>query len=106
MDDPGTQPPPPPYSKNPTEPTSQGWRPGFWTGAVLGGAATHLFRNRSQPRPVATPYDWETEQTPRSSFFSSRPRAPTQPRFDDRGEGSSNLGTMRRSTGLGGSNVR
>lgn len=106
MDDSGPQPPPPPYSKNPTEPANQGWRPGFWTGAALGGAATHLFRNRTQAQPAATPYDWEREQTPRPSFFGSRPRAPTQPRFDDRGEGSSNLGAMRRSTGLGGSNVR
>jgi hypothetical protein len=102
MDDSMPQ-PPPPYSKNPTEPANQGWRPGFWTGAALGGAATHLFGNRRQAQPASTPYDWE-----RVSFFSARPAsyAPAEPRFDNRGEGSSNLGAMRRSTGLGGSNVR
>lgn len=104
MDD--SQGPPPPYSKNPSEATGQGWRPGFWTGAALGGIANHLFANRRQaaaaPRPAT--WDWEREQ-PRASIFGGR-RAATPARSDDRGEGSSNLGAMRRSTGLGGSSVR
>lgn len=92
---------PPPYSKN--NPTAtDAWRPGFWTGAALGGIANHLW-NRRQAEPRPAPYDWERDRTG-PSFFGSR-RAPA-PARDDRGEGSSNLGAMRRSTGLGGSNVR
>lgn len=111
--------PPPPYSKygNRTTP-DQAWQPGFWTGAALGGLGAYLFSNNSNNRretPTATTYDWERERariphvspmvnpgygpsyvSPRRSFFDS----------DDRGEGPSSLGSMRRSTGLGGSNVR
>jgi hypothetical protein len=95
---------PPPYSKNnPSEP----WRPGFWTGAALGGIATQLFNRRQpEPRPAEpgpAPYDWEGYRAV-PSFFRARP-APA-PAREDRGEGSSNLGATRRSTGLGGSNVR
>lgn len=97
--------PPPPYPKPSTD---EGWRPGFWTGAALGGLGTHLFN--SARRPQATRYDWERDRftqgafrptTPPTSFTSGR-----QHSSDDRGEGSSNLGSMRRSTGFGGSNVR
>ncbi|GLB40405.1 putative oligopeptide transporter [Lyophyllum shimeji] len=104
------QPPPPPYSKTPPD-GSQGWRPGFWTGAVLGGALNHLYnRVRAQPQPQPEPrarptvWDWERPQ-PRSSMFGGRP-VTTSAQYDDRGEGSSNLGSLRRSTGYGGSNVR
>jgi hypothetical protein len=90
---------PPPYSKT-TPDTSQGsgWRPGFWTGAALGGLGAALFNNRGQTsqtaqRPVS--YDWERVYPRRTATTS-----------DDRGEGSSTLGAMRRSIGLGGSNVR
>lgn len=91
---------PPPYSKT-TAPDSYAvgstWRPGFWTGAALGGAgATLLNRNNNQrQQQERQSYDWERE---RSSSY----RRPSE----DRGEGPSNLGSMRRSTGLGGSNVR
>ncbi|KAF8071916.1 hypothetical protein FPV67DRAFT_1483150 [Lyophyllum atratum] len=105
------QPPPPPYSKNANtgEPARQGWRPGFWTGAAIGGALNHLYnRNQAQPQPQPQPrrsvWDWERPQS-RPSIFGGRPAARTSG-SDDRGEGSSNLGSMRRSTGLGGSNVR
>lgn len=95
--------PPPPYTKHATEPTNQGWRPGFWTGAALGGLANHLFnRQQTEPTPRPTGWDWER---PRASIFSGRRRA-EDAASDDRGEGTSQLGPMRRSTGLGGSNVR
>ncbi|KAG5637147.1 hypothetical protein H0H81_005631 [Sphagnurus paluster] len=90
--------PPPPYSKN-AAPENQGWRPGFWTGAAVGGALNHALNRRQaqqQPVPAGSSYDWERPQA-RSSIFSSG-------RSSDRGEGSSNLGSMRRSTALGGSN--
>ncbi|TDL14428.1 DUF1183-domain-containing protein [Rickenella mellea] len=99
--------PPPPYT-DAQKPDSQGnlggFTPGFWTGVGIGGlgatAAARMFGNREPVRPVATTreYDWERapqNPTPLTSFSSN-----------DRGEGPSNLGRMRRSTGLGGSSVR
>lgn len=104
--------PPPPYTKYSGDSPSSGWQPGFWTGALLGGLADNLYnRNRNQNRVVQPSYDWERSNSqPRPSFFnagSGFTSGPTR-RYssDDRGEGSSNLGTMRRSTGFGGSNVR
>ncbi|KAF9474252.1 DUF1183-domain-containing protein [Pholiota conissans] len=105
--------PPPPYSKTQQDSAAGSgwgaWRPGFWTGAALGGIANHYF-NRAQGQ-YATPraYDWERRAPPpaRTSPFgggSSGYRRQTSD--DDRGEGSSNLGATRRSTGLGGSRVR
>lgn len=100
-----SQAPPPPYSKTASTPT-EAWQPGFWTGAALGGMGTYLMnRNNRQERsptrnaPPRRAWDWEQTAPPRTS-----PRA----RFDDmdRGEGSSNLGSMRSSTGYGGSRVR
>jgi len=94
---------PPPYSKNPT-PQNEGWRPGFWTGAFLGGLGTHFFNNRQNQHT----YDWErerTQRTPPGSMFGQR-RSAARYSSEDRGEGSSNLGSMRQSTGFGGSNVR
>ncbi|KAF8239796.1 DUF1183-domain-containing protein [Tricholoma matsutake] len=101
-----TDEPPPPYSKQMPE-GSQQWRPGFWTGAVVGGLANHLLnRRQAEPRgPTVAAYDWERDRIPGASFFRSR-RAPPTTTYEDRGEGSSNLGAMRRSTGLGGSSVR
>jgi len=98
--DDNTNAPPPPYSKAQDTSQSSGWRPGFWTGAAIGGLGATLFNNRGQThqaaqRPVS--YDWERD---RSYLRRSGPSS------DNRGEGSSNLGAMRRSTGLGGSNVR
>ncbi|KAF8149887.1 hypothetical protein B0H34DRAFT_678835 [Crassisporium funariophilum] len=105
-----TSAPPPPYSK--AEQNPPGWRPGFWTGAALGGLAHQLWNRRPQTVPApAAAYDWErdrTTQAPRQSFFGGGGgnQRQTSYRSDDRGEGSSSLGAMRRSTGLGGSNVR
>ncbi|KAF8349163.1 hypothetical protein F5887DRAFT_553632 [Amanita rubescens] len=108
--------PPPPYTddRQKRNESAEGWRPGFWSGAALGGLATHLFnRNSSQPQAQpdrAAPYDWERERSFQIPFVSRplRRAAPSQParNDDDRGEGSSNLGSMRRSTGYGGTNVR
>lgn len=107
-DEPGAPPPPYSYTK-PTDNTSArpGWRPGFWTGAAVGGLANHMMnRRRNPPQPS---YDWERPANPaprpRPSLFGGGGfRRPAS--SDDRGEGSSNLGSMRRSTGLGGSSVR
>lgn len=102
----GSTPPPPPYSKHPSDQNSESWRPGFWTGAALGGLGSYFVNNRRQPStaaPSAVPWDWERERTQRGPLFGGN-RAPYT--SEDRGEGSSNLGAMRRSTGLGGSNVR
>ncbi|KAH9902487.1 hypothetical protein C8Q73DRAFT_635024 [Cubamyces lactineus] len=132
---PGPNDPPPPYTKYPSSTTpagpaqADGWRPGFWTGAALGGLGAYLFNRQQRPRdegwtrprvvpvPSAGMYDWEAErmfrpvrQAPASTSWFGAPGANTRRRGgwdnDDRGEGPSNLGSMRRSTGLGGSRVR
>ncbi|KAI0346307.1 DUF1183-domain-containing protein [Trametopsis cervina] len=104
----GTTAPPPPYSKYASsdaglQPAAANWHPGFWTGAAAGGLGTYLFTRGDQDRRA---YDWERSRVPRYTSSSS-----FTPRYgfssDDRGEGpSSGLGSMRRSTGLGGSSVR
>jgi len=100
-------PPPPPYSKNaPAEPGAQGWRPGFWTGAALGGLGAQLLNNRRQavnPEPPnRVPWDWEQPTRRPSMFGGGRVSSSSE----GRGEGSSSLGGLRSSTGLGGSRVR
>lgn len=106
---------PPPYSKyapNAGSAQQPGWRPGFWTGAALGGLGTYLMSDRRQAPPSTTAYDWERQRqgqgTSRPSPFSSSYTTQRRTGFssDDRGEGPSNLGQMRRSTGIGGSSVR
>ncbi|KAJ7475902.1 hypothetical protein FB451DRAFT_261752 [Mycena latifolia] len=98
-----TSSPPPPYSKSTPNP-NEGWRPGFWSGAILGGLGAHLFNNRGNNRA----YDWERERSyqrpPTSSMFGQRRSSARY--SEDRGEGSSNLGAMRQSTGFGSSSVR
>lgn len=99
---------PPPYSKSAPgtadNSNASTWRPGFWTGAALAGAGAALL-NRSRDssnRQARQSYDWEqTREWPRE-----RVARPVQPVYEDRGEGSSNLGSMRTSTGIGGSSVR
>ena len=103
-----SRPPPPPYSKQTQNaPGWQNWRPGFWTGAALGGLANYMWNRPRTEAPLRpTAYDWESVR-PQPSFFGAGSGYRPNPRSDfDRGEGSSNLGPMRRSTGLGGSNVR
>ncbi|KAI1786749.1 hypothetical protein LXA43DRAFT_975585 [Ganoderma leucocontextum] len=117
---------PPPYTKYPSSSSTGaadagGWRPGFWSGAALGSLGTQFMNRqnrRQQEEPFVRPpgmYDWEGTR----SSWSARPAPPTSSSWfggpssgarmfddDDRGEGPSNLGRMRRSTGLGGTNVR
>ncbi|KAF7374837.1 DUF1183-domain-containing protein [Mycena sanguinolenta] len=63
--------PPPPYSKGPPTANNEGWRPGFWTGAALGGLGAHFLGNRQNQN--SREYDWERRQTarspPSSGFF-------------------------------------
>ncbi len=99
--------PPPPYSKDP--PNQEGWRPGFWTGAAVGGLANQFWNSRRQAEP--RPYWNQWNQVPVAGgsgpmFGGFGARRPARFDDDDRGEGPSNLGSMRRSTGVGGSNVR
>lgn len=103
--------PPPPYSKTSSpQGTGEGWRPGFWSGAALGGLGTYLFNNAgSRDARTQRSYDWEHRRTPMNapSFTTYTSQRRTYSASEDRGEGSSSgLGSMRRSTGLGGSNVR
>lgn len=133
--------PPPPYSgpkpSNSTQNASEGWRPGFWTGAALGGLGTYLFNNNNNnnrqqdPQARRAPmYDWEYERfggpttmntgmgsgsgglfggggARRSAWGSGSGSGSGSRGNEDRGEGSSSgLGSMRRSTGFGGSSVR
>jgi hypothetical protein len=103
--------PPPPYPKYQQQdapPAWQNWRPGFWTGAALGGLANHWWNGPRTEVPVRrTAYDWERPSFfGRGSGYSTTRQQPTTRHDYDRGEGSSNLGPMRRSTGLGGSSVR
>ena len=120
-DHPGRSPsPPPPYTKD--GPSSfrsqgQGGGPGFWTGVAAGGVGSYLYNRAMQPGPPPQPatWDWERPGVARSSGWFGQPQP--QPRFfsqrrassmfdDYRGEGSSNLGSMRTSIGFGGSHVR
>lgn len=101
--------PPPPYAKTTlTGNTQAGWQPGFWSGIAAGSLGTHLWdrsrRQDPQPRPR---YDWERPAGLRYSSQNNHP-SPRRPfSSDDRGEGpSSGLGSMRSSTGIGGSSVR
>jgi len=117
--------PPPPYPKPYPDNTAPGnWRSNFWTGLGLGAAGSYIYNRYTQQRqqPPATPFqrrpwDWETERTPDTSEWAYeaaraqersqniRQRGFTQARGEGEGS-SSNLGSMRRSTGVGGSSVR
>jgi len=129
-------PPPPPYSSTPPPPVfkpsgpSGDWRPGFWSGLGLGTAASYLWTNRnsrptggftSNDGPRARAYDWERPRSAgyfgggggQSSSFQTRFPSPNEgtwsgsrARNTDRGEETSNLGSMRSASGIGRSNVR
>ncbi|VDC04761.1 unnamed protein product [Peniophora sp. CBMAI 1063] len=111
--------PPPPYvpddKPGPSASTTGGIRGAeLLGGAVLGGLGTYLAtRNRGDREGERQRYDWERRREggarERGVFgYGGGPVAYGGRRFDDdRGEGpSSGLGSMRRSTGMGGSNVR
>ncbi|KAH8836017.1 DUF1183-domain-containing protein [Flagelloscypha sp. PMI_526] len=103
---------PPPYTSFPDKPSANtGWTPGFWSGLAFGGVGSHLyntFRNRSTGREENAQrrraYDWERER----AAGPSRPSAfrHSSSSRNDRGEGSSNLGSMREASTFGGSSVR
>ncbi|KAL9935612.1 hypothetical protein V8E36_005189 [Tilletia maclaganii] len=124
----GTQPAPPPYSKHGTDPASSstGWRPGFWTGLAAGVAADRLM---NQGGSSSRQRQQEQQQQQGGSFFG-RSAAWGRDDDDDRfgngggfggfrggssgsrfggggggGEGSGS-GSMRRSTGFGGTRNR
>ncbi|EIW57837.1 DUF1183-domain-containing protein [Trametes versicolor FP-101664 SS1] len=109
---------PPPYTTTKRS-SGGGWRPGFWSGAALGGLGAFLANRPARPRAPTSMYDWEgdrafqqTRPAPASSSGGSWGAGAGAPRrrggWDegDRGEGSSNLGSMRTSTGMGSSRVR
>jgi len=112
---------PPPYSRH--DPSSSntaggGWQPGFWTGLGMGGVAASLYglNRRNQGLGGQRAWDWELDrerarETERereherlralNARFGGR-----EDRDWDRGEGPSSGPATRRSTGVGGSNVR
>lgn len=115
--------PPPPYSKYSDNNTGTGStsqvrgdqdRFGFWSGAALGGLGTYLLARQRNSGSEPRRYDWENDrfrdvsrrdpdhQAPRASGAFSSP----QQSWSDNRAGPSNLGSMRRSTGFGGSTVR
>jgi hypothetical protein len=82
---------------------------------AAGGVGSYLYNRATQPRPQPATWDWERPGMARPSRWFGQPEP--QPTFasrwgstsrsdDDRGEGSSNLGSMRTSIGFGGSHVR
>jgi len=99
--------PPPPYTKDPSSSSSadgqqqQQWRPGFFSGAALGALGANLL-NRSQSQSRI--YDWERERSAPGTTARHRPASVYGER--DRGEGPSNLGSLRTGTGYGGSSSR
>ncbi|KAF8510952.1 hypothetical protein BU17DRAFT_55037 [Hysterangium stoloniferum] len=123
---------PPPYTPPPRhKPSSSwpgfGWQPGFWSGLGLGTVTATLWNSqRPNNAPPVVPqrsmWDWERptrwwETTPVQQaapattsdgwFGSGRTGTPRRTwTNEDRGEGASNLGRMRSSTGYGGSTVR
>jgi hypothetical protein len=118
------RPPPPPYSKYPdnntagTGSTSQVRgdqdRFGFWSGAAVGGLGTYLLTRQRNSGSEPRRYDWENDRFRDFSRRDPDPQAPrasggfssSQQSWSNSGAGPSNLGSMRRSTGFGGSTVR
>ncbi len=100
--------PPPPYDYGPSRkpsartPGQEGWRPGFWSGAGLGGAAAYLAANRrqnQQPRntgwftnPQPRTQGWFANEEPGGRFWGN-----VGNRYDN-GEGSSGWGRAGPST--------
>jgi hypothetical protein len=110
--------PPPPYTKypdNPTDSTRAGRGgqdgPGFWSGVGVGSLGTYLLTRQRNQEPQQRRYDWENERFQRTDTVPQGSRAsssfPQQQSWSSSNRASSsNLGSMRRSTGYGGSTVR
>ena len=119
---------PPPYSRHykPAPSESTGWTPGFWTGLGLGGLAASMWGRGREAEPRVVPqrsfWDWERPNS-WGGWTTARQTAPPATASggwfsgpgsgsrrtwsnDNRGEGTSNLGTVRSSTGWGSTNVR
>lgn len=93
--------PPPPYDPGPWRKSSpqtqnqEGWRPGFWTGAGVGGLAAHLASNRRQyQEPRNTGWGWFNDNQAGGGFFPGN----TGNRYYDNGEGNSGRGWTGPST--------
>ena len=115
-------PPPPPYSKYPDNNTGTGSasqvrgdqdRFGFWSGAALGGLGTYFLTRQRNSGSEPRRYDWENDRFRDYSRRDPDPQAPrasgaysSQQSWSNGRAGPSNLGSMRRSTGYGGSTVR
>jgi len=115
-------PPPPPYSRHPdNKNTGSGSssssqvrgdqdRFGFWSGAALGGLGTYFLTRQRDSGSEPRRYDWENERfSPRRDhdYQAPRPSGSAQQSWNGNSRaGPSNLGSMRRSTGFGGSSVR
>jgi len=112
--------PPPPYSQNDSSSYNAGgrWQPGFWTGLGMGGIAASLYglNRRNEGLGGRRAWDWELDRERAREAERERERErlrAVNARFGgredrdwDRGEGSSSGPATRRSTGVGGSNVR
>jgi SOCE-associated regulatory factor of calcium homoeostasis len=103
--------PPPPYSQFPSRKrpaqqqqphaANEGWRPGFWTGVLGGGAGGYWLGNRNSQR----------DRQRGGAFYRDNPRNDGWRNSgfnqnNDRGEGSSGSGTTYTSTGFGGTTNR
>jgi hypothetical protein len=115
--------PPPPYTKRPDNNTgATGSTPqvrgdqerfGFWSGAAVGGLGTYLLTRQRNSGSEPRRYDWENDRLRDVSRRDPDPQAPrasgaysSQQSWSDGRAGPSNVGSMRRSTGFGGSTVR
>ena len=90
---------PPPYSKTGTRASQAPWRPGFWTGMAAGGlagAAGQMLRGGRQNQEVRY----------RQRGGHRNPDRDRLDRNNGGGGGGGGLGSMRTSTGFGGTNVR
>ncbi len=120
----GSAPRPPPYTPHDPHPSKlppeSSWTPGFWTGIGLGGLAASIWNSgrpiedsRLRRQQDQCEYDWERARMGASpsgsAYFSTatpRRRAYASDPLESEGAGPSELGALRRSTGLGGSTVR
>ncbi|KAK4056369.1 hypothetical protein OIO90_002512 [Microbotryomycetes sp. JL221] len=106
---PGGGAPPPPYSKYANSQQQQGWRPGFWSGALAGAFATEAasrYRNNNRAREAMydRTYHANTNWGLRDDYDRGVGGSGSWQRRT-RGE-SSSLGELRESTGFGGTRNR
>ena len=102
---------PPPYSMYPSHRhtvtgRNSAWQSGFWTGSDSGEPAGRMLVNSDRQREALTETEdgQEHDRTRKTRVCHSQRWAFFD--TDDHEHGSSSLGTMRQSTGFGGSTVR